>query len=136
MKKLLVLTFIFTLCSCSVGSVVLLKPTVVVNESQNNYEYIYGLETQNINSNIWVTIYGGYFYSAGKSVNQSDLITGAFSKSGFIKLIELKEDLIDQALVVNYGKFGRRTVGLRYTIEVTIQLVSAKMNALVSTCTA
>ena len=133
MKKLLMFTLIFTLCSCSV---VLLKPAVVVNENPNNYKYIYVPETQNINSSVGGTTYGGYFYSAGKSVNPSDLITGAFSKKGFIKLLELKEDLIDQTLVVNYGESGRRTVGLGYTIEVTIQLVSAKANALISTCTA
>ena len=134
MKKLLMFTFIFTLCSCSV---VLLKPAVVVNENPNNYKYIYVPDTQNVNSSVraqWSN-YGGSF-SAGKSVNPGDLITGAFSKKGFIKLLELKEDLIDQTLVVNYGESGRRTVGLFYTIEVTIQLVSAKTNALISTCTA
>ena len=137
MNRFLRYTFLFFVSilvfSCSV---ILLKPTVTINENPRNFKYVYIPGTETINSSVGGTTYGGYFYSTGKSVNPADLITGAFSKRGFIKLPELSDDLIDQTLIVNYGESGRRTVGLGYTIEVTIQLVSAKNNSLISSCTA
>ena len=50
---------------------------------------------------------------------------------------ELKSELADITLIVNYGESGRRNTGLGgYTIEVTIQFISAKTNSLVCSCTA
>jgi len=37
---------------------------------------------------------------------------------------------------VNYGESGRRNVAFGYTIEVTIQFISAKSHTLLSSCTA
>jgi hypothetical protein len=39
-------------------------------------------------------------------------------------------------MIVNYGESGKRNKGLGYTIEVTIQFVSAKTNAKLCSCTA
>ena len=39
-------------------------------------------------------------------------------------------------MIINYGESGRRNRGLGYTIEVTIQFVSAKSNELICSCTA
>ena len=80
--------------------------------------------------------YGGQYYSSSKSVNPTDVITGILTKEGFIRLPELKDELKDETLIVNYGESGRRNRSLGYTIEVTIQLVSAKSNELISSCSA
>ena len=53
------------------------------------------------------------------------------TKKGFIRLPEQKEELNDKTLIVNYGESGKRNRGLGYTIEVTIQFVSAKSNELI-----
>ena len=82
---------------------------------------------------------GGQYYSSGKSVNPSDVITGILTKEGFIALPELKPELTDQTLIVNYGESGKRVIawGLGgYTIEVTIQFISAKSHTLICSCTA
>ena len=49
---------------------------------------------------------------------------------------ELKPELSDETLIVNYGESGKRNRGLGYTIEVTIQFVSAKSYAQICSCTA
>lgn len=64
------------------------------------------------------------------------MISGIFLKNGFIRLPELKPDLLDQTIVVNYGESGRRNKGLGYTIEVTIQILSAKTSEPICICTA
>jgi|SRR5690606_34794311 len=117
-----------------------LKPAVVIkNSSIENYKYIY-ISPTNILTSSAGGVYGGdygiYGATTSKSVNPSDVITGILVKRGFIKLPELKSDLTDQTLIVNYGESGRRNRGLGYTIEVTIQFVSAKSNELISSCSA
>ena len=56
-------------------------------------------------------------------------------KEGFLQIPELKPELTDNTLIVNYGESGRRKRGLGYTIEVTIQFLSAKTNTIVCSCT-
>ena len=51
-------------------------------------------------------------------------------------MTELKPELADKTVIVNYGESGRRSLNLGYTIEVTIQFVSYKSNELICTCTA
>tara|TARA_R110002033_G_scaffold171212_1_gene218505 strand:+ start:811 stop:1296 length:486 start_codon:yes stop_codon:yes gene_type:complete len=113
-----------------------LKPaTIVKNSSAENYKYIYISPTNSLTSSSGAT-YGGQYYSSSKSVNPTDVITGILTKEGFIRLPELKDELKDETLIVNYGESGRRNRSLGYTIEVTIQLVSAKSNELISSCSA
>tara|TARA_B110000977_G_scaffold176799_1_gene232823 strand:- start:134 stop:616 length:483 start_codon:yes stop_codon:yes gene_type:complete len=113
-----------------------LKPvTIIENSSAENYKYIYISPTNSLTSSSGAT-YGGQYYSSSKSVNPADVITGILTKEGFIRLPELKNELTNQTLIVNYGESGRRNRGLGYTIEVTIQLVSAKTNELISSCSA
>ena len=80
--------------------------------------------------------YGVYGSTTSKSVNPSDVISGILLKNGFSQLPELKPELTDETLIVNYGESGRRNRGLGYTIEVTIQFLSAKTNTTVCSCTA
>ncbi len=114
-----------------------LKPvTSIKNDTIKTYKYIYISPTNSLTSSSGATI-GGQYYSTSKSVNPNDVITGILLKEGFIKLSELKQELNNETLIVNYGESGRRNTGLGgYTIEVTIQFISAKSQAQICSCTA
>jgi hypothetical protein len=82
--------------------------------------------------------YGGQYYSLSKTVNPSDVISGILLKEDFTIMPEIKQELADKTLIVNYGESGRRNVagGLGgYTIEVTINFISAKSYETVCSCT-
>ena len=85
-------------------------------------------------------IYGGKYglYGGGstKTINPSDVISGIMLKQGYIRLPELNPEVLDKTLIVNYGESGRRNVNLGYSIEVTIQFLSARTNMPVCICTA
>jgi hypothetical protein len=132
MKFYLIFILSTILFSCSS-----IKPaTSIKNTSIQNYKYIYLSSTNSLTSSTGTTISGQY-YSSSKSVNPGDVITGILTKAGLIKLPEIKPDLADETLIVNYGESGKRKTGLGgYTIEVTIQFISAKTNTLVCSCTA
>ena len=118
----------------------LLPPSTIKNSSTENYKYIYITPTKNLTSSaggVYGGAYGVYGATRSKSVNPSDVISGLLTKKGFIRVPELKEELNDKTLIVNYGESGKRDTGLGgYTIEVTIQFVSGKSSELVSSCTA
>ena len=108
-----------------------LKPPVIVrNAPIEGYRYVFITPTKELTSS-----YGGR-YALTKSVNPSDVISGELIKNGFIVLPKLKSELNNKTLIVNYGESGRRNKGLGYTIEVTIQFISAETHELVCTCTA
>ena len=123
--------------SISLNGCTSLKPaTTIKNGTIEDYKYIYISPTNSLTSSSGATI-GGQYYSSSKSVNPSDVIVGILSKDGFIRLPELKSELADETLVVNYGESGRRNTGFGgYTIEVTIQLISEKSSTLICSCTA
>jgi hypothetical protein len=94
------------------SSCVSLKPvTSIKNDSIEKFKYIYISPTSSLTSSTGTTI-GGQFYSSSKSVNPSDVIAGILSKEGLIKLPELKPELSDQTLIVNYGESDKRKTGL------------------------
>lgn len=130
---------IFTISFLSIGVVgcaSLKPPTSIKNGTIETYKYIYISPTNSLTSSSGATI-GTQYYSASKSVNPSDVISGVLSKEGFIRLPELKQELFGETIIVNYGESGKRKTGLGgYTIEVTIQFISAKMNTLICSCTA
>jgi len=130
---------IIFIISIWISSCASLKPPIIIkNESIKNYKFFYITPTVSLTSSSGAT-YGGQYYSTSKSVNPSDVITGILTKEGLIRLPELKPELNDQTLIVNYGESGKRNIagGLGgYTIEVTIQFVSEKSNTLISSCTA
>jgi hypothetical protein len=134
-KLITIIIFSIILQSCGP-----LKPvTVVKNKPIENFKYIYISPTKSLTSSsggVYGGDYGLYGSSTSKSVNPSDVISGILTKQGFIRLPELKDDLINETLIINYGESGRRDRGLGYTIEVTIQFVSGKSNELISSCTA
>ncbi len=114
-------------------------PTIIKNDKIEEYKYIFILPTGILTSSAG-GVYGGNYSVYGstttKSVNPGDVITGILSKKGFIRLPELKLELAEETLIVNYGESGRRNRGLGYTIEVTIQFISTKSNKLICSCTA
>lgn len=134
-------------------------PIIVKNAPIEEYKYVFITPTKELTSSIGNTysgqysvtsstvgVYGGqysitsstgggYGVTATKSVNPSDVISGKLI-NGFIVLPELQSELNDKTLIVNYGESGRRNRGLGYTIEVTIQFISAKTHELVCSCTA
>jgi len=99
------------------------------------FKYAYITPTKELTSGAGGT-YGGYGSSTTKSVNPSDVIAGILIQNGYVILPELNPRLVKETLIVNYGESGRRNRGLGYTIEVTIQFISAETNEMVCSCTA
>lgn len=118
-------------------STVLLPATSIKNGELRNYKYIYITPTNSLTSSAGSTNIYGQYYSTSKTINPSDEISGILSKQGLIRLPELKSELANETLIVNFGKSGTRDTGMGgYTIEVTIQFISANTNTLVCSCTA
>ena len=121
------------------GCAPLRTPVIVRNAPIEMYKYAYISPTKELTSSTGGTYggqYGIYGSSTTKSVNPSDVIAGALIKKGFIIIPELSPELQNKTLIANYGESGRRKKGLGYTIEVTIQFISAKSYETVCSCTA
>lgn len=118
----------------------LLPPKVVLNSPISDFKYVVLPNTGSKNSN-YTALYGGAFnmYSSNttQSVNPKDIISGILMKKGFIIIPEVKDELREKTLIVNYGESGKRMTGLGgYTLEVTISFISAKNLDIVGTCVA
>ena len=126
MKKILFILFsIFVLSFTS--CVTLKNAEVTKTKDLNEYKYIIVNSTETLNSSVG---------AIGKSVNPGDVISGYLIKKGFVILKEKENDLINKTLIVNYGESGRRDVFWGYTIEVTIQFLTANTNEVVCVTTA
>ena len=135
MKTIKFLAIIFT--SILINSCAPLKEvTVVKNDDIARYKYVFITPTNSLTSS-QTTVSEENHSTTTKSINPSDVITGILLKEGFISLPELKPELLDETLIVNYGESGRRSAGFGVNaIEVTIQFISAKSHNLISYCTA
>lgn len=113
-------------------------PAIHQFSSIDGYRYVFITPTAELTSSTGVAyaVGNGLYGNTSKTINPSDVISGIFLKNGFIRLPELKPDLLDQTIIVNYGESGRRNKGLGYTIEVTIQILSAKSSEPICICTA
>jgi hypothetical protein len=114
-------------------------PIVSKNYPIDGYKYIFITPTSNLTSSsggVYGGQYGVYGASTSKSVNPGDVITGILLKQGFTRIPELKPESLDETMIINYGESGRRNRGLGYTIEVTIQFISAKSHSTICSCTA
>ena len=109
---------------------------VTKTKDLNEYKYIIVNSTETLNSSVGAIVYGGGYFLTGKSVNPGDVISGYLIKKGFVILKEKENDLINKTLIVNYGESGRRDVFWGYTIEVTIQFLTANTNEVVCVTTA
>ena len=131
----------FIVCSIlMLGSCAPLRqPVIVKNAPIETFRYVYISPTKELTSSSSETYggqYGIYGSSTTKSVNPSDVIAGVLIKEGLIILPELKSELSNETLIVNYGESGRRNRGLGYTIEVTIQFITAETKQMICSCTA
>jgi len=127
--RLLVIIFIGILVnSCATLKV----PSVTKYDSIEGYKYFVIPTTSNLTSgtgSVYGGDYGVYGATTTKSVNPGDVITGIMMKQGFIRLPEINPEIINETLIINYGESGRRNIAgglVGYTIEVTINFVSAK----------
>ena len=114
-------------------------PIVNQYEPLSNYKYIFITPTgqQTSSSGLLTgTQFGVWGGSSTKTVTPADVISGVLMKQGYIRLPQLDPNLLDETLIVNFGESGRRNVNLGYSIEVTIQFLSAKTNKVVCVCTA
>lgn len=132
---------IFAVCSVlMLGACAPLRtPVIVKNAPVEMFKYAYISPTKELTSSAGSTYggqYGIYGSSTTKSVNPSDIIAGILIPKGYVILPEIKPELAKETLIVNYGESGRRNRGLGYTIEVTIQFISADTNQMICSCTA
>ena len=114
-------------------------PVVVKNSPIEMFKYAYISPTKELTSSTGSTYggqYGIYGSSTTKSVNPSDVIAGILIQKGYVILPELNPELAKETLIVNYGESGRRNRGLGYTIEGTIQFISAYTHEMFCSCTA
>ena len=117
------------------ASCVTLQPVRVTrNASLDNYTYFYITPTETKTGStggVYGNGYGVYGSSTSKSTNPADIITGYLIKRGLIRLPEVKKDLADKTMIINYGESGRRNTSTGYTIEITMQILSAKTNEVI-----
>ncbi|WP_418426459.1 hypothetical protein [Alistipes sp.] len=114
-------------------------PVIVKKAPIETFKYAYITPTKELTSSTGSTYggqYGVYGSSTTKSVNPSDIIAGMLIPQGYVILPEIKPELAEETLIVNYGESGRRNRGFGYTIEVTIQFISAATNEIICSCTA
>ena len=102
--------------------------STIVNHSIKDYKYV-----------LLPTSAGAYYGTDGygmKTAGPNELIAGNLMSNGFIRLDKLENHLMDETLIVTFGESGRYNRGWGYTIEVTIQFISAESNDLVCSCKA
>ena len=120
-------------------SCVSLQPVrVTKNDSLDKYTYFYITPTEAKTSSTGVAFESGnhVYGNTTKSTNPSDVISGFLIKKGLVRLPELRSELSDRTMIINYGETGRRSTGLGgYTIEVTLQVLSAKTNEVICVVT-
>lgn len=124
-------------CSISIltGCAPLKTPVIVKNASLEKYKYIYVSPTRERTSGTG-SGFGTYSASITQSVNPSDVISGILINEGFTILPELKPELTNETLIINYGEGGRRKRGLGSTLEIILQFLSAQSYEILCTCTA
>ena len=86
-----------------------------------------------------IRVYGnkyGVYGGPTKSINPASLISGILFNNGFIQVNEVNPNNAKETMIVNFGETGRRNVNLGYSIEVTIQFISAYTQRPICTCTA
>lgn len=127
------------LVACILGGCASMRPPVIhtFDDSINNYRYFYISPTGDYTSNSGV--YGnkyGVYGGPTKSINPASLISGILFNNGFIQVNEVNPNNAKETMIVNFGETGRRNVNLGYSIEVTIQFISAYTQRPICTCTA
>ena len=118
------------------GCVTLRPATVDRKKDLSMFSRVYIPPTQTIHGSTAIVV-SGMVLPYSQSVNPRDVIAGMLSKKGYIILNELDDRFRHETVIVNYGESNRRNLGLGgYTIEVTLQFISASTGELVCTTTA
>lgn len=108
--------------------------TVVSQESIRNYKYAYIAETNPLVAGSG-TMVSGIYTSSQTTANPKDIITGRLVKEGFVIHPELKEELLEETIIVNYGQGGCRKLSLFYvSTEIVLQFLSTKTNQIICNC--
>jgi hypothetical protein len=127
-------------CILFFSSCASLQPAIVTQHAPlSGYRYVYITPTMGVTSgtgSVYGGNYGVYGSSVSKSINPSDVIAGYMIRHGFVQVPEIKPELASQTLIINYGETGRRSVLWGYTIEITLQFLSAQSHEVVCTSTA
>ena len=124
---------------CLLGCGVPKYATMSGTPSLSKYKYVYITPTSertSVTGGTYGNQYGVFGSTSSKSINPADVISGAFIKQGFVRLPEIDEDKKPQTIVVNYGESGRKSYGLAYSIEITIQLLDASTYEVICTTSA
>ena len=64
------------------------------------------------------------------------LFSRVLMKNGYTIVPEVSNDFKERTIIVNYGETGRRNVFWGYTIEITLQILSAETLEVLCTTTA
>lgn len=135
------LLWILLFC-CFVGCApVLMTPLVTHHgeDSVHNYRYFYITPTGDYTgkSNAVSILFGVYAGSGQiKTATPSHIISGILIKNGYIQVNEVLPENARETMIVNFSETGRHEQSLGYSIEVTIQFVSAATQRMICTCTA
>ena len=133
-KLLAIVCSIILMCGCAS-----LHPVSVNYHSPiDTYRYVYITPTSSLSSGTG-SVYNGYGSSTTKSVNPGDIISGYLIKKGYIIVPHIQPEYASQTLIINYGQTGRRDILgglLGYTIEITLQFLSAQTHEIVCISTA
>ena len=123
-----------------INSCASLKPVTYNGDtSLIGYKYAYITPTSGLSSSsggVYGNAYGVYGSTISKSINPADVISGILMKNGFTLIPELDDELKDRTIIINYGETGRRNVFWGYTIEITLQILSADTLEVLCTTTA
>lgn len=127
------------LASITLSGCASMRPATInkADDSVSNYRYFYVSPTGNYTGSAGVHgnqfgVYGG----ETKTTNPASIISGILFKNGFIQVNEVNPTNANETMIVSFGETGRRNVNLGYSIEVTIQFVSATTQKLICSCTA
>lgn len=131
--------WVVILCTVFVGCGSLKPVSVTRNGTLQGYKFAYinstatkvsGTASQYFTNGIGLGI------SSTTSTNPSEIIAGFLMKKGFIIVPQLNQKDAPQTVVINHAETGRRNLNLGYTIEITIQVLSALDNSLICSGTA
>lgn len=126
LKKIILLALmplIFTSC-------VSLQPVKITRNApldQYTYFYITPTETKTSSSSVGYRFRNGiYLNPPNRSTNPADLITAYLINKGLVRIPEIKDELSDKTMIINYGETGRRRINSGSSTAVTLQIISAK----------
>lgn len=140
-KVVLTLWFVIAFIITGCGSAALLPVTVDFLKPLDGYKYFYMTPTGDKTGKTgYVYGYGSgvtYGSSKEKSTNPADVISGFLFKKGYIRVPDVPGQYPDQTFIISYGESGKRDLGAfnGFTLEVTLQFISATTNEVLCTVT-